>query len=136
MITARGGHTAMYGALVLALGLTSCIDERLVGTRLVPAAVSCEPGCDADELCHPELIECVGCVENTDCERSLSGPLCDEEAHECRLCEVDETCPPWLCEDDDDPGEVDDDCDLDERDDDDLPDFCRGILQVLTAKQV
>ena len=125
------GYVAL--AVALALSIAGCTDERLIGARALRPAATCEPQCSSSELCHPQLGLCVECIEDVDCERSASGSLCDPDTNACRGCDAGETCPPSLCDDDDDsdePGEPpdeDDDCDLDERDgaadDDALPDL-------------
>ena len=108
--------------LLLASSALGCTDERVVGTRAEAAAL-CNPACESAQRCHPELEQCVDCVESNDCLRSPSGPLCDTATNACRSCDAGEACPPWLCEDDDDDDadelfdtDDDDDCDLDESD--------------------
>jgi len=114
----------LLAALYLAFA-SGCTDEGIVGTR---AAASCEPGCEGDELCHPQLSRCVQCVSNADCRDASEGSLCDLASNACRACNADagETCPMPECEPPDEPDDLfDDDCDLDEGDgsidDDDDP---------------
>jgi hypothetical protein len=110
------------------LSLAGCTDERLIGTRAERASATCDSQCDAGERCHPELEQCVECVEDADCERSPSGSRCDQETYACRACNDGEACPQSSCDDDDDDLDErdDDDCDVDDRDgaidDDELPD--------------
>lgn len=95
-------------ACLFVLGFASCTDEGIVGTRAAQTTELCEPSCQGDELCHPELEVCVACLENTDCEGEPGTVICDLETNDCVPCVDDDPDDPF---DDDD-----DDCDLDEVD--------------------
>jgi hypothetical protein len=94
-------------ASLLALILASCTDDGIVGTRAAQTTDDCEPSCQGDELCHPELEVCVACLETSDCAGEPGTVVCDPTTNDCVPCA------------DDDPDDVfddDDDCDLDEVD--------------------
>lgn len=114
-MTPRRHHVAI--ACLLALGLASCTDDGIVGTRAAQTADGCEPSCQGAELCHPELEVCVACLETSDCEGEPGTVICDLATNDCTPCVDDD--PDDRFDDDDD------DCDLDEVDgsspDDDDP---------------
>jgi hypothetical protein len=108
-------------ACVAAIGLAfaACIDRGFVGARdaaIVPAP-NCEPGCAAGQQCLIDEARCVECLADADCSASLVGPRCDLALY---------ACAPACEDDEDEPFDDDDDCELDEADggdDDRLPDF-------------
>jgi hypothetical protein len=104
-VSARTCYAA--AACLLALSVASCTDDGIVGTRAAQTADGCEPSCQGDELCHPELEVCVACIETSDCTGEPGTMVCDPATNDCVPC---------MDDDPDDPFDDDDDCDLDERD--------------------
>ena len=93
---------SMASRLVLAGVLccvAGCTDTAVVGVNLeqtdgsmATAHDGCEPACDGDELCHPELHICVHCVHSNDCADDTDAPFCDQMRFACVQCRSSADC--------------------------------------------
>jgi hypothetical protein len=102
-IVLRRRFAAALGRLQLLAGALCCIagctDTAVVGVNLEQADSStppghdgCEPACDHDELCHPELHICVNCIRSNDCTGDTDAPFCDPVHFRCVQCRSSADC--------------------------------------------
>ena len=79
-------RAALCGWLLAAL--PGCTDKGRIGDA--PAAIVCDPACQAGERCDPELGACTTCADGMPCE--LPADAGDCQGDDCAQCEDDDEC--------------------------------------------